>query len=61
LVFLVFVFIFSFMPMGPKPTPEGMNWSILMFGSTVVFSLIYYYFKGRHVYAGPVAYVRKAV
>lgn len=60
IIFLVFVFVFSFMPMGPNPTPASMNWSILMFGSTVVFSLAYYYVKGRHAYAGPVAYVRKS-
>ncbi|KAJ4403480.1 hypothetical protein N0V91_006532 [Didymella pomorum] len=61
IVFLVFVFIFSFMPMGPKPNAAGMNWSILMFGSTVVLSIAYYFVKGRHVYAGPVTYVRKGV
>lgn len=61
IIFLIFVFIFSFFPMGPKPTPAGMNWSILMFGVTVLFSWVYYYFKGRHVYKGPVAYVRKSV
>ncbi|KAF2656678.1 amino acid transporter [Lophiostoma macrostomum CBS 122681] len=60
IVFLVFIFIFSFFPMGPKPTPAGMNWSSLMFGATIIFSLIYYYVRGRHVYAGPVAYVRKS-
>lgn len=60
IIFLTFVFVFSFMPMGPKPTPAGMNWSILMFGSTIIFSLVYYYVKGRHVYAGPVAYVRRS-
>jgi amino acid transporter len=60
IVFLVFIFVFSFFPMGPKPNPAGMNWSILMFGSTIIFSWVYYYLHGRHVYAGPVAYVRKS-
>ena len=60
LVFLVFIFIFQFFPMGPRPTPAGMNWSILMFGATIIFSWVFYYVKGRHVYAGPVAYVRKS-
>ncbi len=60
IVFLAFVFVFSFMPTGPKPNAAGMNWSVLMFGSTIVFSIAYYVFKGRHVYAGPVAYVRKS-
>lgn len=61
IVFLSFVFVFSFMPMGPRPTAAGMNWSILMFGSTIIFSILYYLVRGRHVYAGPVAYVRKSV
>ena|SRR5690242_4211671 len=61
IIFLSFVFVFSFMPMGPRPNAAGMNWSILMFGSTVIFSIIYYLIKGKHVYAGPVAYVRKSV
>ncbi|KAJ4986412.1 amino acid transporter [Stagonosporopsis vannaccii] len=60
IVFLIFVFVFSFMPMGPRPNAAGMNWSILMFGSTIMFSILYYVFKGKHVYAGPVAYVRKS-
>jgi amino acid transporter len=60
IIFLVFVFVFSFFPMGPKPNPAGMNWSILMFGFTIIFSWVYYYIRGRHVYAGPVAYVRKS-
>ncbi|RYP14807.1 hypothetical protein DL765_006108 [Monosporascus sp. GIB2] len=57
--FLIVVFVCSFFPMGPNPIPADMNWSILMFGSTVVFSVVYYHVKGRHVYAGPVVYVRK--
>lgn len=58
-VFLIFVFLFSFFPMGPKLTPAGMNWSILMFGGTMILSLVYYLVKGRNVYVGLVEYVRK--
>jgi choline transport protein len=60
IVFLVFVFFFSFWPMGPKPTAAGMNWSSLMFGVTVLGSLAYYWVRGRHVYVGPVEYVQKS-
>lgn len=59
IVFLCGAFVFSFFPMGPRPNAAGMNWSILMFGVTVLFSWVYYYVWGRHVYVGPVAYVRK--
>lgn len=31
----------------------------VQFGGVIVFAGIYYAVKGRHVYAGPVAYVRK--
>ena len=61
ILFLVFVFVWSFFPSDVNPTPQFMNWSILMFGSVCVFSLLYYYWKGRYVYDGPVEYVRKAV
>ncbi|RYP09854.1 hypothetical protein DL764_000988 [Monosporascus ibericus] len=57
IIFLIIVFVCSFFPMGPNPIPVDMNWSILMFGLTVVFSVIYYYVKGRNVYVGPVAHV----
>ncbi|RYO81007.1 hypothetical protein DL762_007356 [Monosporascus cannonballus] len=59
IIFLIVVFVCSFFPMGPNPIPADMNWSILMFGSSVVFSVVYYHVKGRHIYVGPVAYVRK--
>jgi hypothetical protein len=33
--------------------------NIIQFSGVLVFAGLYYAFKGRHVYAGPVAYVRK--
>lgn len=59
LVFLIFVFFFSFWPAGPKPTVAGMNWSCLIYGVTVLGSLACYWVRGRKVYVGPVEYVRK--
>ena len=59
LAFLVFAFIFAFFPGNPKPTVEQMNWACLIFGGTVIFALIHYYVKARHVYDGPVEYVRR--
>jgi choline transport protein len=50
----------SFWPTGPRPNAANMNWSILVYGVIIVVSLIYFYFRGRHVYAGPVEYVRKS-
>ena len=36
-----------------------MKWACLILGVVVIWSIIYYLLKGRHVYEGPVAYVRK--
>ena len=58
LSFLSVAFIFCFFPSTPNPTPEGMNWSCLIFGFILSFSLVYYYVFGRHNYVGPVEYVK---
>lgn len=58
-LFLILVYIFCFFPPVPNPALEEMNWSILIYGVVVLFSLLYYFLKGRHVYVGPVEYVRK--
>lgn len=58
LLFLGVAFIFLFFPAAPNPTPASMNWSFLLFGFIVGFSLIYYWIWGRHVYVGPVEYIK---
>lgn len=58
-VFLVFVWVFCFFPTGPKPTVTTMNWASLGYGSVLIFAVVYYLIRGRHVYVGPVEYVRK--
>ena len=61
LLFLVIVFVLSFFPGNVNPTPAQMNWTIMMYGVVMVAALGHYYFKGRHVYDGPVEYVRKGI
>jgi amino acid transporter len=58
IAFLSLSFVFLFFPAAPHPTAESMNWSILMFGSIVIFSLVYYYVWGRYSYVGPVELVK---
>lgn len=58
LLFLGLAFIFLFFPAAPDPTPASMNWSCLLFGFILGFSLIYYWIWGRHVYVGPVEYIK---
>lgn len=59
LLFLIFAFIFAFFPGNPDPTVQQMNWASLIYGAVLVFAIAHYYFKARHVYDGPVEYVRK--
>lgn len=58
LLFLGLAFIFLFFPAVPDPTPASMNWSCLLFGFILGFSLIYYWIWGRHSYVGPVEYIK---
>lgn len=59
ILFLLFLWVFAFFPAAPNPAPADMNWAILGYGSVIIFALVYYVFRGRHVYVGPVEYVRK--
>lgn len=60
MLFLILAFIFAFFPGNPLPTPAQMNWTILIYGGVLVFALLHYVVKARHVYVGPVEYVRKS-
>ncbi|GAB7356488.1 hypothetical protein MBLNU459_g7247t2 [Dothideomycetes sp. NU459] len=59
LLFLTVAFVLLFFPGAPHPDAAAMNWTILIYGVTWIGCLAYYYFKGRHVYKGPVAYILK--
>ena len=53
LVFLFVLTIFSFFPTAIQPDPSLMNWSVFMFGVTMLFSVIWYVFAGHKDYDGP--------
>lgn len=57
--FLLLVYAFSFFPLAPNPEPKSMNWSSLLYGSVILFSICYYFIFGRHAYEGPVVLVNK--
>jgi choline transport protein len=59
LAFLVLVFVFAFFPGTVNPTPAEFNWSILIYVAVIGFALLHYAVSARHVYDGPVEYVRK--
>jgi choline transport protein len=59
LAFLAVALVFSFFPPINHPPVDAMNWSVVIWGGVLILSAIYYVFKARHIYAGPVEYVRK--
>jgi choline transport protein len=58
-VYLGMAFLFAFFPTFPHPKPDVMNWNILIYGVVVIFSLVYFFFKGRKMYEGPVEYINR--
>jgi choline transport protein len=57
--YLAVAIVFTLFPSVPNPEPIAMNWACLMFGCLVIFSVVYYYLKGRYNYVGPVEYVKR--
>lgn len=57
ILYLCLAITFAFFPTFPHPTPDLMNWNILIYGVVVIFSLSYFFVKGRKVYVGPVQYL----
>jgi choline transport protein len=58
-LFLVLAFVLAFFPQSPHPEAKDMNWSIVVYGAVVLFSVVYFAVWGRKRYLGPVVYVRK--
>jgi choline transport protein len=54
LIYILIALFFSFFPSTATVTPETMNWSCLLFGGTVIFSILYYMTYGRHAYKWPI-------
>jgi hypothetical protein len=36
-----------------------MNWSCLLFGFIICFSVVYYHVVGKHHYVGPVEFIKQ--
>jgi uncharacterized membrane protein (DUF485 family) len=53
LVYITPLFLFSFFPGAPKPTPNTMNWAIVMAGGVIVLATVYYIIWGRKTYTPP--------
>ncbi|KAI0457282.1 putative GABA permease [Xylaria acuta] len=52
--YLIYIFFFSFWPPFSDVTPETFNWAVLVFGTVVSFSVVYYVVWARKIYTGPV-------
>ena len=57
IIYLIIIFFFSLWPPTNHPTAATMNYSSLMFGGTMIFSVLYYFLRANKVYKGPVIQV----
>lgn len=53
-IYITVVFFFSFWPSSTPVAADTMNYSIVMFGATLLFSAAYYILHARKTYMGPV-------
>lgn len=56
-VYMVIIIFFSFWPPMIRPNKETMNYSVVVTGGVLIFSVIYYLIRARKVYTGPVVEV----
>ena len=52
-VFMIIIIFFSFWPPVTPTTAETMNYSVLVFGAVILFSLAYYVTIAHKTYVGP--------
>jgi choline transport protein len=57
-VYLTIILFFSFWPPATPVTPSTMNYSSLVTGATLIFSIIYYFAWAKREYKGPIVEVR---
>jgi amino acid transporter len=53
IVYVLPIFIFSFFPSAPKPTPGNMNWAAALVGGIVILATGFYVAWGQHIYSPP--------
>jgi choline transport protein len=47
------LFVFAMFPGSPSVNAGNMNWGVLLFGSVVLLSTIYFFVRGTHYYVSP--------
>ena len=53
------IWIFLFFPIAIPVDAATMNWNSLIYGTTIVFAVVYYFVYGRKNYVPPVALVSR--
>ena len=53
-VYLLILGFFSFWPTAVNPTPQSMNYSVLVTGAVSIFSVFYYLISAKRTYKGPI-------
>ncbi|GAB1319326.1 polyamine transporter tpo5 [Madurella fahalii] len=54
ILYSIFLLFWSFWPQTNPTTLETANWSVLVFGSVVIFSVLWYVVRARHSFRGPI-------
>lgn len=54
ILFTLIGLFFSFWPPSHEVTAKTMNWSIVVYGGVMLFSIFFWFLHGRSVYTGPV-------
>jgi len=54
LAYTAITMFFSFFPSTQVVTPISMNWSCLLFGASIIFSMGFYVIWGKHSYKWPI-------
>ncbi|KAI1325661.1 putative GABA permease [Xylariaceae sp. FL0255] len=57
--YLIYIFFFSFWPSTKEVTPASFNWAVLVFGTVVSFSIVYYAIWARKIYNGPIIEIER--
>jgi choline transport protein len=52
-IYMIFVIFWSVWPPATPVAPETMNYSIVVTGGVIIFSVVWYFIRGRREYKGP--------
>ena len=59
IAYMIMIFLFAFWPTATPVGPASMNYACLVFGATVMLSIVWYGVYARKVYEGPVVEVER--